>query len=411
MNFSNTKEPAGQKGGKSRGAEKRLRILAAAEEIMSEKGLAESSISEIAARAGVADSVIYQYFKGKQDLLFAIPAGRMEDVLKLLNEHLQGIESAESRLRKMIWFHLRFNDTHQGYARLLLLECRSSGDFYKTRAHELIRRYAGILSSIVSRGIETGAFRQGLNIRLVREIILGALDMECVASLASGEIEKGEQDFEAIVSLVLAMIAPKPSAEETGGAKRDAIMNAAEKVFAEKGFNGAKISEIARLAGVADGTIYEYFSNKEDVLFSLSMNRFDRYLSGVSDVFSIKSPLRKVRRLIKFHFSSFMNERDFLKVFLLHLQLNRRFYGSEAFEGFKRYYGLVESLVEEGKQAGVFRPEVNARVFRNMFFGVFSHMALRWLIVTEWPDTDKMKEIEEVTDLLAAAIVTPERAR
>ena len=411
MYFSKNSEPSKIKGGKSRGAERRLRILAAAEEIMSEKGLAEASVSEIAARAGVADSVIYQYFKGKQDLLFAIPAERMQDVLTLLNEHLQGIESAESRLRKMIWFHLRFNDTHQGYTRLLLLECRSSSDFYKTRAHELIRKYAGILSSILSQGVESGTFRSGLDIRLAREIILGALDMESVASLASGEIEKGEEDFEDFVSLLLAMLAPRASAEQSGGAKRDAIMNAAERIFAEKGFAGAKISEIARLAGVADGTIYEYFSNKEDVLFSLSMNRFDRYLSGVSEAFSIKDPLRKVRRLIKFHFSSFMNERDFLKVFLLHLQLNKRFYGSKAFEGFERYYRLVESLVEEGKQAGVFRPEVNARVFRNMFFGVFSHMALRWLIVKEWPDTDKMKEIEDVTDLLADAIVTPENAR
>jgi AcrR family transcriptional regulator len=45
------------------------RILSAGEEVMSEEGLARSSISEIASKAGVADSVIYQYFKGKQDLL------------------------------------------------------------------------------------------------------------------------------------------------------------------------------------------------------------------------------------------------------------------------------------------------------------------------------------------------------
>jgi TetR/AcrR family fatty acid metabolism transcriptional regulator len=95
--------------------EKKARILAAAEEIMSQKGLADSTISEIAQKAGVADSVIYQYFKGKEELLFSIPAERMKEVLDLLDEQLQGIRDPESRLRKMIWFHRRYNETPPGY--------------------------------------------------------------------------------------------------------------------------------------------------------------------------------------------------------------------------------------------------------------------------------------------------------
>ena len=83
-----------------RRAEKRALILNAAEEVMSEKGLADSSISEIARRAGVKDSIIYQHFKGKEDLLFSIACERMKDVLSLLREHLQAIQDAESRLRK-----------------------------------------------------------------------------------------------------------------------------------------------------------------------------------------------------------------------------------------------------------------------------------------------------------------------
>ena len=116
------------------------RILSAAEEVMSAKGLARSSISEIARKAGVADSVIYQYFKGKQDLLFTVPAERMNEVLALLVEQLSGIEDVQSQLRKMIWFHLRYNDSHRGYARLLLLECRSSKAFYDTPAYSLVRQ-------------------------------------------------------------------------------------------------------------------------------------------------------------------------------------------------------------------------------------------------------------------------------
>jgi TetR/AcrR family transcriptional regulator, fatty acid metabolism regulator protein len=69
---------------------KRVRILAAAEEIMSLKGLTSSTISEIAQSAEVVESVIYQFYKGKEDLLLSIPGERMKEVLSLLEEQLAG---------------------------------------------------------------------------------------------------------------------------------------------------------------------------------------------------------------------------------------------------------------------------------------------------------------------------------
>jgi TetR/AcrR family fatty acid metabolism transcriptional regulator len=109
--------------------DKKAKILAAAEMIMSQKGGSEATISEIAAEAGVGDSVIYQYYRSKEALLFSIPRERMKEVLRLLEEQLEGIRDAESRLAKMIWFHLKHNDLHPGYSRILLLECRTSKDF------------------------------------------------------------------------------------------------------------------------------------------------------------------------------------------------------------------------------------------------------------------------------------------
>jgi TetR/AcrR family transcriptional regulator, fatty acid metabolism regulator protein len=380
------------------------RILAAAEEIMSEKGLMASSIAEIARKAGVTDSVIYQYFKGKQDLLFSVPAERMKEVLTLLEEQLTGIQDVESRLRKLVWFHLRYNDTHRGYARLLLLECRSSKDFYSTPAYALVRTYAEIFLSTLQQGVEQGKIRQDVDVRLIRDVILGTLDMQNIGSLASGEIKNSEDDFEAIMMLVNSMIAAGNSSSDTKIDRMREILNAAEKVFAEKDFNKATVAEIAKSAGVADGTIYEYFEGKEDILFSLAVSRFDSYLSQVSEAFEIRDPVRKLRRLIKFHFSSFLREPRFLKVFLLQLQLNQRFYGSTAFDRFRSYFGLIEEVVEEGKGAGVFASTVNSRVFRNMFLGAFSHMALRWLILKQSTDTDRMEEINQVTDLLVSAV-------
>jgi TetR/AcrR family fatty acid metabolism transcriptional regulator len=310
--------------------EKKRNILAAAETVMSAKGLADSSISEIAGLAGVADSVIYQFFKGKEDLLFSIPAERMHDVLGLLQEQLTGIRDPLSRLRKMIWFHLNYNDTHRGYARLLLLECRTSQDFYTTPAYQLIRRYAGILTGILEQGKTEGVFRSDLDLRLARGCILGALDMENISTLASGEIPNSLQDFEELADLVQAMLAPRPEPDSAKRNKAEAILQAAVTVFAEKGFNKAKISDIAALAGVADGTVYEYFANKEDLLMSIPAKRFDRYLDNLGAAFEIRNPLRKLRRLIKYHFANFLTDREFSKIFVLQLQHNPHFFASKA---------------------------------------------------------------------------------
>ena len=100
-------------------------------------------------------------------------------------------------------------------------------------------------------------------------------------SLASREIENSEGDFDDVMRLVDSMIVAKEPEGTAQVNRMEAIINAAEKVFAEKDFSEATISEIAKLVGIADGTIYEYFENKEDILFSIAVKRFDTYLQRI----------------------------------------------------------------------------------------------------------------------------------
>jgi TetR/AcrR family transcriptional regulator, fatty acid metabolism regulator protein len=383
----------------------KLKILVAAEEVMSQKGYASSSISEIARKANVTDSVIYQYFKGKQDLLFSVPGEKLKRQLALLKEHLAGIPDVQSQLRKVIWLQLRYHDAHRGYARLLLMECRSFKAYYSSPAYEILREYTRVVSSILARGVKEEKFRADAPIRLIRDVILGTLDMESISSLTIGEMESGESDFEDVINLVDSMVVSKNQPEGCRINRLDAIIDAAKKVFAEKDFAKATISEIAGLAGVADGTIYEYFQSKEDILLSIATNRLGSYLEQAAGAFDIQSPDRKLRRLIKYHFSRFLSDREFLKVFLMRLQINDKFYVSKAFEIFRNYCKLIEDVIEEGKAAGVFRATVNARVFRNMFLGAFIHMSMRWFVLRESARVDKVEEIELVTDLLTSAVL------
>jgi TetR/AcrR family transcriptional regulator, fatty acid metabolism regulator protein len=65
-------------------------------------------------------------------------------------------------------------------------------------------------------------------------------------------------------------------------------------------------------------------------------------------------------------------------------------------------------VIEEGKEDGSFRPDINPRVFRNLFLGAFSHMTLRWFILDKGPETDKMREIDQIIELLALSVLTEE---
>jgi TetR/AcrR family transcriptional regulator, fatty acid metabolism regulator protein len=371
---------------------------------MSQKGLVETSISEISKEAGVAESVIYQFFKGKEDLLFSVPGERMKEVINYLNEHLEGIRDPESRLRKMIWFTLKFNDTHRDYALLLLLECRSNRNFYQHEAYGLIKKYAGILLSILEDGVEVQAFRDDVNMRLVRDIILGALDLEKIECFVSGVTQDTQPDFEDIMNLIIPMIAvsSKTSGQELDKSKR--ILHAAERIFAEKGYHQATITEISKSANVAEGTVYEYFNNKEHLLFSIPDFRIRNHVQRLDEVFQPKSPLKMLQRLIRDHFFLYMAHRDFLKVFLLDIQLNRRFYSSHVYDTFRSYSSIVESILEEGKKDRSIRPEINNRVFKYLFLGAFSHMALRWLLLEKESKRDILEEITELVFLLCRSV-------
>jgi len=388
--------------------DKKQRILAAAEEVFTQKGLLGASIAEIARQAEVTDSVIYQFFKGKEDLLFSIASQRMPEVFELLEESLQGIRDAESRLSKMIWFHLRYHETHTGFARLLLLECRSHKDFYRSQGHALVREYAVVMLRILEDGIKDGSFREDVDMRLVRDVIFGALDFEDLSFLVTGETTDASSDLDHIMGLILPMIKKVSPWDDKPMDKANRMLLAAEQVFAEKGFNKAKVADVAKLAKVAEGTVYEYFANKEDLLLSIPAKRFQDHMDQLDETFQIRTPLGKLRRLIRNHFSLYLTNRNFLEVFIIQIQLSARFYSSKAYDTFRRYCRVIELVIEEGKADGSFRPDVNPRVFRNVFLGTFNHMALRWFILNKGPETDKMHEIQQVTDLLSMSVLTEE---
>src|SRR5713101_8020277 len=100
---------------------------------------------------------------------------------------------------------------------------------------------------------------------------------------------------------------PRPRTED----KRKRILQAAVKVFARKGYFAAKVSEIARKAGVADGTIYLYFRNKEDILVSLFDEVMSEHLeSARADLAQAKTSEERLLRVAEHHLRLLGGNRD-----------------------------------------------------------------------------------------------------
>lgn len=391
------------------GNNKRKNILRAASEIISEKGLEKSTITEIANKAGVVDSIIYYYFKNKEDLLFCSLDEHLIYSIDVINSQFHGIIGATAKLGKMIWYHLHANDIDHGNERIvkqLLLECRSNINFKNHQCYNSLKKYSSIMTNILKEGMTEGVFRSDLNITVVRDMIFGLLDEESLSCLAAKEVTDTLPDFDHIMSLVLSMIEDKHNSnypyKRDGKAK--AVLKAATTTFAQKGFSGATISEIANESNVAEGTIYEYYINKQDLLFSISKEWFEQFDIEMTNMFTLKDPLSKLNQFIQNHFFIFFEKDEFLQLFLQDIKLNKHFYQSNSYFFFLNNYRKLSDIIDEGKHAGVFRKEVNNRVFRNLFIGSFTHLFLRWIFISKPSPLNFMQEFTHASQLIRRAI-------
>jgi TetR/AcrR family fatty acid metabolism transcriptional regulator len=163
--------------------------------------------------------------------------------------------------------------------------------------------------------------------------------------------------------------------------KREAILRAATRVFARNGYFSSKVADIARDAGVADGTVYLYFKSKEEILHSI----FDRSVEeaineGRRQLETITDPREKLRRIALLHLERLGADRDLAIVFQVELRSSTKFMEEFSAAGFAEYLGLIRAAVEEGQRAGVFRKELNAKVVAKILFGALDEMATNWIL-------------------------------
>jgi TetR/AcrR family fatty acid metabolism transcriptional regulator len=166
-----------------------------------------------------------------------------------------------------------------------------------------------------------------------------------------------------------------------GGDKRERILRAAVKVFAKGGFHAARVSEVAKAAGVADGTIYLYFKSKDELLVSLFEDRVERLLTYLREELpKLEGGPARLRRVIELQLGLLEGERDLAEVITVILRQSSKLMKEYAAPKFLAYLDAIAKVVSEGQKAGEFREDVSPHLVARATFGALDGIALTWAL-------------------------------
>ena len=163
--------------------------------------------------------------------------------------------------------------------------------------------------------------------------------------------------------------------------KYEAILRAAIKVFARSGFFNSKVADVAREAGVADGTVYLYFKNKDDILVSIFNHVMDQALgAGRKRLAEVSDPRDKLKRIVHAHLDWLGRDRDVAVVFQIELRSSTKFMEQFSATKVSEYLEMIRGVIEEGQRAGVFRQSLNTTIAAKVLFGALDEMATNWVL-------------------------------
>ena len=165
-------------------------------------------------------------------------------------------------------------------------------------------------------------------------------------------------------------------------ARKEQILTAAERIFAGKGFADATVAEVAREAGLSDATIYEYFSSKEELLFSIPLQTTRKAAQELhTHLDYIRGAVNKIRGIIYGYLSFYQNHPDYASVLMLILKQNRKFLETEAYQLIREVSRMITRVLEEGIACDEFKPDTDPYLVRAVILGTIEHSVITWLLL------------------------------
>jgi len=187
--------------------------------------------------------------------------------------------------------------------------------------------------------------------------------------------------------------------------KHQKILNAAIKVFGQKGFFNARISDIAKEADVADGTIYLYFNNKYDILLTLFEEEIDKLISDIKTAIAEKTDQREMLYIFALHHLRVVIEKKELAE-VLQMELRQ---SGESIKEYRRnkfadYVNIISDIIRTGQEKHIFRRDLKPGIIKRAFFGALDEMSRLWILNPDHSYTLE-ESAESISDIFLNGIV------
>jgi len=163
--------------------------------------------------------------------------------------------------------------------------------------------------------------------------------------------------------------------------KHQQIIEAAVRVFARNGYYNSRVSDIAREAGIASGTIYLYFRTKNDILVTLFREKMAAFVAHLRKAIEAEpDAVAKLRRLVALHFKILEADPELAEVVQVELRQGHKFFRGASAAEVGAYFALIGSVLEEGVESGLFRKDLPIKVATKALFGAVDQMATSWVL-------------------------------
>lgn len=175
----------------------------------------------------------------------------------------------------------------------------------------------------------------------------------------------------------------EPKVSVTELPKRERILVAAERIFAKHGFFAARVSEIAKEAGVADGTIYLYFKSKDDLLICLFETRMKQVNELLRAAIADLPPIEQLRAFIRAYLQMIADHGAAAEVITIELRQSTKFmkeYDNPEFADFLR---LLGGIISDGQTRGDLDATIPGHIAARMIFGILDELSLAWVLAKQ----------------------------
>jgi TetR/AcrR family fatty acid metabolism transcriptional regulator len=159
------------------------------------------------------------------------------------------------------------------------------------------------------------------------------------------------------------------------------IIDAAIRVFARNGYYNSRVSDIAREAGIAAGTIYLYFKTKDEILVTMFREKMAAWVAFLRrEIARQPDAVAKIRRLVALHFEVLEADPDLAEVVQVELRQGHKFFRGASAHEVSAYFDLIGSVLEEGIAEGLVRHDLPVKVATKMLFGAMDQVATSWVL-------------------------------